>query len=338
MQFTENFDAEKSVYQYEDPYQIFDILKDAINSENLQRIFEVFIAAISSDRPDILLEINELPNKFKKEILNYKDSRRGSLLHYAVSKSCKLSVLNLIKCGFNVNIADTNKNTPLHIACMNPKIAYDILIILLKKGADVNSKNKKFETPLILAASQGTLKTVQILCKNNADIEHQDILLETAIFKAAKRGALDIVEYMAENNLGVEVIKGLSLRNILHIMAMANTLTPKLLKVLSEKIDINAEDIYGKTPLQYTLIHNIKKDLLDTYIELDADLKFITDLKNSPRLIEEGGCDIINIWYLDLVRESQNRKIKLRHTVENPELLFRKYEDSRKESDVLVSI
>ena len=79
----------------------------------------------------------------------------------------------LLEKGIDVNITDDynfNNNTALSIAVINAK--YDVVELLLEKGADINKENNDGDTPLIHAIKFEDYDMVQLL------LEHPDINIE----------------------------------------------------------------------------------------------------------------------------------------------------------------
>ena len=76
----------------------------------------------------------------------------------------------LLEKGIDVNITDDydyNNNTALSTAVINAK--YDVVELLIEKGADINKENNKGDTPLIHAIRFEDYDMVQLL------LEHPDI-------------------------------------------------------------------------------------------------------------------------------------------------------------------
>ena len=80
----------------------------------------------------------------------------------------------LLEKGIDVNITDDynfNNNTALSIAVINAK--YDVVELLIEKGADINKENNKGDTPLIHAIRSEDYKMVQLLLEHPyINIEH----------------------------------------------------------------------------------------------------------------------------------------------------------------------
>ena len=75
---------------------------------------------------------------------------------------------SLIQQGADVNTKDTNFRTPLHLAAWEN--AFATVEVLLKHGADVNAKLRDGVTPLHFAASGNAVETAEVLLKHGADV------------------------------------------------------------------------------------------------------------------------------------------------------------------------
>lgn len=98
-----------------------------------------------------------------------------SLLHFAAIWN-HAGVLDSLLCatGADVNAKDTPmKYTPLHIAAR--KGYTEVVNVLIRGGADVNSRDRFGNTPLHLAASEKRLETAQALVKGGANGEVENV-------------------------------------------------------------------------------------------------------------------------------------------------------------------
>ena len=64
--------------------------------------------------------------------------------------------------------------TPLHRACMSPSVHPDIVEILLKNGANPNAHSKTLETPLHYACQKGNIPKVVLLLRFGANINSRN--------------------------------------------------------------------------------------------------------------------------------------------------------------------
>lgn len=73
--------------------------------------------------------------------------------------------------------------TPLHIAANE---GYnDIIILLLKEGANIEALTKFNRTPLLLAVLQNQYETVKLLIQKGAQVNAQDLELNTSLHLAS---------------------------------------------------------------------------------------------------------------------------------------------------------
>jgi ankyrin repeat protein len=89
-------------------------------------------------------------------------------LHQAAVSSAERTQLRIDE-GFDVNEADADGLTPLHIACINKN--FDAANVLLQAGAHVDPQDKWGNTPLGRAVfgKDGTVDLVQLLVDHGAD-------------------------------------------------------------------------------------------------------------------------------------------------------------------------
>ena len=75
---------------------------------------------------------------------------------------------------------------------------------LLKKGADLEAKDKYGDTALMRAAFKGQLDVVKCFVELGADLDEKDGVGKTALMIAAAWGKSDVVKYLAECGAGVD--------------------------------------------------------------------------------------------------------------------------------------
>lgn len=96
----------------------------------------------------------------------------------------------------DINIhKDENENTLLFIA--TEKGHHELAHLLIRKGADINAKNKYGETPLVHAAENGDIEVVRLL-STYEDITEPDSY-ERAVSGAASNGYMHVLDLLLEN-------------------------------------------------------------------------------------------------------------------------------------------
>ena len=89
----------------------------------------------------------------------------------------------------------SNHNTAQTLACAGDH--EELVTLLLSGGADIEHRDKKGFTPLILAASAGHDKVVEILLNHGADIEAQsERTKDTPLSLACSGGRYEVVEIL----------------------------------------------------------------------------------------------------------------------------------------------
>lgn len=154
--------------------------------------------------------------------------------------------------GKNINITDSDGNTPIHIA-VSSKAGSRIISMLIKKGYPLDTRNSSGYTPLALSVITNEIDMANTLLENGAspfaEINNRGDTVLTLVFKEKNNEMLGyIVKYSANKT----DIKG---NTILHYAARyAN---PEIVsRLLSFNLDKNRKNLSGETP--YTTAINWK--------------------------------------------------------------------------------
>ena len=122
----------------------------------------------------------------------------------------------------------------------------DVIKFITKDN--INEVNNVGDTLLMIASDYGRTEVVLELIKLGADINIQDIYKETALCIACKRGYIDIIDILLENKANVNISNNYS-STALHF-ACLNSQFDAVLKLLhTNLVNINQKDIYGGTAL-----------------------------------------------------------------------------------------
>lgn len=111
----------------------------------------------------------------------------NSLLHIACDGEKVEIVSLLIDFGVDVNVANTDSETPLHLACKKQNI--ELIRCLLEKGADVTERDKYGNTPLHILVKETTPQTIEcidLLLEKGADINALNNGMCTPFFVCAQ--------------------------------------------------------------------------------------------------------------------------------------------------------
>ncbi|MFA6560696.1 MAG: ankyrin repeat domain-containing protein [Verrucomicrobiia bacterium] len=108
------------------------------------------------------------------DLVNHKEKTTWSLLHCAVygdnkdKEGCKAVIELLLAKGADINIKDARNETPLHVAVTHS--SREVVELLLVHKADANAKDDCGHTPLHNAARKGNNDVVELLLACRADI------------------------------------------------------------------------------------------------------------------------------------------------------------------------
>lgn len=141
---------------------------------------------------------------------------QNTQLHHCVDKGMIASVKRLLTIrNIDVDARNERKQTPLSIAsCSDYE---EIVRMLVDKGADVNAKDDMSHTPIIWAAINQNVDLIRLFAEKGADLNASDVGGFTALHNAVNYGSSHL-----------PVIREL---------------------VLTYRVDINAKNEDGKTPL-----------------------------------------------------------------------------------------
>jgi len=136
------------------------------------------------------------------------DNDGRTALHLAVWRKY-LGIIDWLvmdrKC--NPDVRDGTLETPLHdaVAVAGDEKRYEVVQMLLQRGADPNIRDKKKQTALHRAASRGNYGIVQLLLTSTGiDIEARDGLGETALFNASRKDMYDVVQLLIDSGADID--------------------------------------------------------------------------------------------------------------------------------------
>jgi len=206
----------------------------------------------------------------------------------------------LVKNPDFVNARDDEGNTALMLASM--WVEKEVVMLLISRGADVNSKNIYGLTALIRALGTSAdiyddnrLKVVNILICNGADPNAMDICGLTALIYAANFEKKDIVRFLVES--GADINAKDNLFGFTPLMAAADCGDKDIIEYLIEKgAYIDTKDKNGLTALM-TATEKGKENAIKSLIERGADLNAKgVNGKTALRIaIEKGYTDIADL-------------------------------------------
>ncbi|KAM6992774.1 kinase D-interacting substrate of 220 kDa B isoform 3-T3 [Tautogolabrus adspersus] len=139
-----------------------------------------------------------------------------------------------------------NGQTPLMLAAEQGSL--EIVQELIRRGANVNLDDVDCWSALISAAKEGHIDVVKELLENSAYIEHRDMGGWTALMWAAYKGRVDVTELLLEHGANPNTTG--QQYSVYPIIWAAGRGHADIVKVLLQNgAKVNCSDKYGTTPL-----------------------------------------------------------------------------------------
>ncbi|MGA9669389.1 MAG: ankyrin repeat domain-containing protein [Terracidiphilus sp.] len=137
-------------------------------------------------------------------------SSNAGEIHKAVTKGDLNRVVVLLQAHPELlDSKDSLKRTPLQVAVAHNRV--EIAELLLANGADVNARDPKQHTPLILALSvYNHDKMVRLLLAKGADVNLSDEGKMTALAYAVQQGQIDDAKILIANDANINFASGLT--------------------------------------------------------------------------------------------------------------------------------
>ena len=198
----------------------------------------------------ILLLFNCVPSdkmEPKTEIMTV-----SNIIHL-VQKNDLSSVENALKNGANVNTIDSQKRSLLLLA--TTKKYTDMVILLVKFGADVNQQAENLDSPFLYAGATGQTELLKLFLKNGARFDVFNRYNGSALIPACERGHVETVRLLANTkNYPIDHVNRLGWTALMEavILGDGSKKYQEIVKILKEagaKMDIPDKD--GITPLQH---------------------------------------------------------------------------------------
>ncbi|MBI3985289.1 MAG: ankyrin repeat domain-containing protein [Lentisphaerae bacterium] len=152
-----------------------------------------------------------------------------------------------------VNARDKKKLTPLHWAVLNRHA--NMVDFLLDHGANVNATDKYGMTPLHMAALWNLTDIAGRLLRTGANPDLKGIrynsILVTPLHEAAAAGHPAMIDLLADNGADVNEPTGGDNRVMPLHMAAARGQYEAVKMLIAHDAEVNARDTNGKTPLTW---------------------------------------------------------------------------------------
>ncbi|RDW66190.1 putative proteasome regulatory particle subunit protein [Coleophoma cylindrospora] len=231
--------------------------------------FQIHEAARDGKRNDNLKYTNETANP---KLADQKDDDERLPIHWAVSYGhLDIAILLASQKNFDPDVQDGSGWTPLMIA-VSLKDGEELVDLLLRKEADVNSKNFNGQTALHFTASKNNLDVARKLLdsKPPASTRVKDKRGQYAIHRAAAVGSVPMVELLLKNRspLNPSDIAG---QTPLH-HAIAEGHGDTAVALLKAGAETDKKDVDGCLAMELAPDAQVKKFILQTAEREGIDL------------------------------------------------------------------
>jgi ankyrin repeat protein len=265
-------------------------------------------------------------------IPNLENINRNSLVYLClitISNNMQAIVRPLIEISDNMNMANKQKQTPLHIATQAGNEA--VVKLLVEKGAHIDCKDVYGNLPLHYAAQIGNLEIVEIFInkKEKDIINARNKKKRTALYLASEKGHREIVDFLIRQQADIRCISKNG-NSALHYAAKAGQM--KVLKLLLEehKWFVNHPNLNKETALhmaakkgqaaavQYLITRgfNIDEPNINGCSPLALAIKY--QHSETINLLKQNGANINNIGIRALHwAASKNDTVLIERLIEN---------------------
>ena len=233
----------------------------------------------ASCKPKILTMIIAVITKETTALFNTKDRILGNTpLHYAVLAGCTESVSLLLRApGCDINLVNTKRETPLHLACRQSDIKILEMLVedmeyfqkLTQQPCDLDIQDDNGDTALHIAACSEWNSAEKIQCLLECDRCDPNIINiqgYTPLHTATEHNQLDSVRRLLNSTKCNPNIQNIHDNTALHLSIYQKSAIGIEPFLMCDKVNINIQNKEGNTPLHVAVITNTEFDILKKLI------------------------------------------------------------------------
>ncbi|KAK6194501.1 hypothetical protein SNE40_000125 [Patella caerulea] len=210
------------------------------------------------------------------------------LLDRAISIADLTSVAFLIDNGVCVNKKNKRGDTPIMVAAKRG--LHEIMKLLLTHGCGVNNRNHKRETALhkVIKSELSDKLNVILLLENGADVNLRDRDGDTPLMIAANKGLHEIVKILLGNGCDVNN-QNLDGETALHkiIQSDHSNKLQTVVLLLENGANVDSVDKDGKTVLRVAVETFLRVEVMEERVPVDAMLRVEELMKKMKRAKNE---------------------------------------------------
>ncbi|XP_011851870.1 PREDICTED: LOW QUALITY PROTEIN: ankyrin repeat and death domain-containing protein 1B [Mandrillus leucophaeus] len=234
-----------------------------------------FQNAAKSNNLDLMEKLSE-----NKVNINAVNNMNRTALHFAVGRNHHLSAVDfLLKHKARVDVADKHGLTVIHLAAWSGSL--EVMLMLVKAGADQRAKNQDGMNALHFAAQSNHVRIVEYLIQDLhlKDLNQPDEKGRKPFLLAAERGHVEMIEKLTFLNLHTSE-KDKEGNTALHLAAKHGH-SPAVQVLLTQWQDINEMNELNISSLQIAT-RNGHASLVNFLLSENVDLHQKVEPKESP--------------------------------------------------------
>lgn len=200
-------------------------------------------------------------NNNNNDLENSKNTMESDLFK-AVEKNNLARVKEILASSqVDLEVKNGKGETPLMVATYRKYNS--IAFYLIDQGANVNTQDKNLNSPFLYAGAEGNLALVKKALEHGADFSVFNRYNGTALIPAAEKGHLEVVQLLVQTpNFPIDHVNRLGWTALMEAIVLSNggTVHTAIVQALIEGgVDVNIPDHDGKTPLYHAKARKFTK-------------------------------------------------------------------------------
>lgn len=238
---------------------------------------------------------------------NIKNKDGFNSLHTAVYKKNKEMVKLLLGTHVNINAYTNTGETALHFACNFQQ--YEICEMLLNKGANPNVYDYEYEiSPLVYCITLKNREILNLLLKHNANINTQDYYGNTPLHFIVSEDDVESFDYILKYNPNVNIYNVESKLPLHVVIEKLGKNTEHYISKLLNNSDMNLQNNIGNTPMHLLVATKLWNKFKNVLEKKDIDIFLKNKLNKTVLDYVDDKPSFINLITKSFVYQLKNEK------------------------------